>query len=56
MLIQNRPKSDEFGKWDNCNFDPGFNSSLLKDGDKYKVILICPECGTRYDVGWRIEI
>jgi hypothetical protein len=20
----------------------------------YRVILICPECGARYDVGWRI--
>jgi len=21
----------------------------------YRVILICPECGARYDVGWRVS-
>jgi hypothetical protein len=21
----------------------------------YRVILICPDCGARYDVGWRIS-
>lgn len=49
-----------------CGYDHGFhtsflNSNAVKDNhikstrEVYRVILICPECGARYDVGWRIS-
>jgi uncharacterized protein with PIN domain len=48
-----------------CGYEYGFHTSLLNvNADKvirvkstrevYRVILICPECGARYDPGWRI--
>ena len=56
MSIRDRPPGDEFRKCDECGYDRGFHSSFLKDGSMYRVILICPECGTSYDVGWKIEL
>ena len=52
-----------------CGYEYGFHTSFIrlnapKDGkispvkstrDLYRVILICPECGARYDPGWRIS-
>lgn len=52
-----------------CGYEYGFHTSFLSinvgaDGkvspvkstkDLYRVILICPECGTRFDVGWRVS-
>ena len=48
-----------------CDYDRGFQVSLLRrradagtvqGKDKLRVVMICPECGTRYDVGWSIEV
>jgi hypothetical protein len=49
-----------------CGYALGFHTSFLNvhanrekpvrsTRDVYRVILICPECGARYDVGWRIS-
>jgi hypothetical protein len=49
-----------------CGYTLGFHTSFIrasaaKDNpikstkEVYRVILICPECGARYDVGWRIS-
>ncbi len=49
-----------------CGYEYGFHTSFLRvDSGKnspvkstrevYRVILICPECGARYDVGWRVS-
>jgi len=52
-----------------CGYEYGFHTSFIrlnapKDGktnpvkstrDLYRVILICPECGARFDPGWRIS-
>jgi hypothetical protein len=48
-----------------CGYALGFHTSFLhvhanrekpvrSTRDVYRVILICPECGARYDVGWRV--
>jgi predicted RNA-binding Zn-ribbon protein involved in translation (DUF1610 family) len=48
-----------------CGYDRGFHASFVKaDSNRdtpvrsprevHRVILICPECGARYDVGWQI--
>ncbi|MGA2913435.1 MAG: hypothetical protein ABSE07_07960 [Methanoregula sp.] len=57
---------EEFRVCPACGYDYGFHTSFLKvDASKkspvrstrevFKVILICPECGARYDVGWRVS-
>ena len=49
-----------------CGYGRGFHTSFLnvnstRDNpvkstrEVYRVILICPECGARYDVGWRVS-
>jgi hypothetical protein len=48
-----------------CGYERGFHTSFLNINanrhtpikstrEVYKVILICPECGARYDIGWKI--
>jgi hypothetical protein len=49
-----------------CGYALGFHTSFVSasaDRDNpvkstrevFRVILICPECGARYDVGWRVS-
>jgi hypothetical protein len=49
-----------------CHYERGFHTSFIsaitgRDNpirstrDVYRVILICPECGARFDVGWRVS-
>ena len=57
---------DELHACPACGYTMGFHTSFIsasanKDNpikstrEVYRVILICPECGARYDVGWRIS-
>jgi predicted RNA-binding Zn-ribbon protein involved in translation (DUF1610 family) len=49
-----------------CGYDRGFHVSIVSAGtgkdtpvrstrEVSRVILICPECGARYDAGWRVS-
>ena len=50
-----------------CGYKLGFHTSFVSANasrdnpaatsarEVYRVILICPECGARYDVGWRVS-
>jgi len=50
-----------------CGYEFGFHTSFLvlnagknppllkSTREVYRVILLCPECGARYDVGWRVS-
>lgn len=51
----------------NCGYDHGFHTSFVntetaKDNPVkstrplFRVILICPNCGSRYDAGWKIAL
>ena len=44
----------EFRICPQCGYELGFHSSFLRAEEGYRIILICPECRARYDVGWRI--
>jgi predicted RNA-binding Zn-ribbon protein involved in translation (DUF1610 family) len=50
-----------------CGYDRGFHTSLVtahaskntplrSTREVYRVILICPECGARYDIGWQVTL
>jgi len=56
MSIRKQQAGDIFRKCENCGYDRGFHLSLKKEDEGHRVILICPECGTMYDVGWRRPI
>jgi hypothetical protein len=56
---------DELHICPDCGYERGFHTSFISvqatrdtpvrsTRDVYRVILICPECGARYDIGWRI--
>ena len=55
----------EFHICPKCGYELGFHTSFINihadkpepfkcTQDVYRVILICPECGARYDIGWRV--
>jgi hypothetical protein len=58
--------TDEIRVCPSCGYTYGFHTSFVSVGagkdrpvkdtrEVYRVILICPECGARYDVGWRVS-
>ena len=64
--IKNIKVEDELRICPACGYEYGFHTSFLKvhaGKDSpikstrvvYQVILICPECSARYDVGWRVS-
>jgi predicted RNA-binding Zn-ribbon protein involved in translation (DUF1610 family) len=64
--IKNIKIEDELHVCPTCGYELGFHTSFLKlysgkdspvksTRDVYQVILICPECGARFDVGWRVS-
>jgi DNA-directed RNA polymerase subunit M/transcription elongation factor TFIIS len=64
--IKNIKIEDELRVCPACGYEYGFHTSFLKVNagrdspikstrEVYQVILICPECGARYDVGWRVS-
>jgi predicted RNA-binding Zn-ribbon protein involved in translation (DUF1610 family) len=64
--IKNIKIDDEFRVCPACGYEFGFHTSFLKvlagktppvksTREVYMVILLCPECGARYDVGWRVS-
>jgi hypothetical protein len=61
------PVENEFHICPDCGYELGFHSSFVRAGvntnnpvrparDVFRVILICPECGARYDVGWQVSL
>ena len=61
-----RPVGDDLQACPECGYDRGFHVSFINAGmgrdtpvrstkEIYRVILNCPECGARYDVGWRVS-
>lgn len=39
-----------------CGYERGFHVSFLRDDDEHRIVLICPNCGARRDVGWRAKL
>jgi hypothetical protein len=63
--ITSLPVETELHVCPDCGYQLGFHTSFVSAGtnrvpvrstrDVYRVILICPDCGARYDVGWRVS-
>ena len=58
---------NELNTCPDCGYVLGFHTSFVRAGtgrdspvrstrEVYRVILVCPECGARYDVGWRVPL
>jgi hypothetical protein len=63
--ITSLPVESEIHTCPDCGYQLGFHTSFVSAStnrdpvkstrDVWRVILICPECGARYDVGWRVS-
>ena len=48
---------EEFHVCTVCNYDMGFHVSFQRKGeDSYQIVLICPQCGARFGIGWDISL
>jgi hypothetical protein len=56
MSLIEKKIEKKFNTCDICGYDRGFHVSFSKQGEPYEVVLICPECGQRYKVNWRITL
>lgn len=54
--IKTADTSEELRVCPSCEYDLGFHVSLLRENGEHNVILICPNCGVRYSVGWKINL
>lgn len=41
---------------DKCGYENGFHVSFVKQTEAYEVILICPQCGQRFKINWKINL
>ena len=64
--IISTPVGNEFHTCPDCGHERGFHTSFVSAAlgrdnpvrstrEVFRVILICPDCGARYDVGWRVS-
>jgi hypothetical protein len=42
-----------FHTCDKCNYQRGFHVSFEKADSHHEIVLICPNCGQRFRVGWK---
>jgi len=52
-LIEKKIKK-EFHVCDKYGYEKGFHVSFIKQEESHEVVLMCPNCGQRYKVDWRI--
>ncbi|MCK9151686.1 hypothetical protein [Methanobacterium alcaliphilum] len=43
---------EEFRECPSCGYDLGFKTSFLRKDEIYTIVLICPNCGAHFEVGW----
>lgn len=46
----------EFQICDTCGYELGFHVSFIKGEKGYNIILICPNCGQRFLIGWAVAL
>ncbi len=49
-----KPINRAFHICDKCHYERGFHVSLEPQDGHREIVLICPSCGQRYGVGWKI--
>lgn len=55
-IVTHKPEG-EFRTCSVCGYDQGFHVSFQEKGSKAAhIVLICPQCGARFDIGWDISI
>lgn len=47
--------ANEFRACAACGYGRGFHSSFVPEGERLRVVFICPSCGARYDLGLFVQ-
>jgi RNase P subunit RPR2 len=55
MSITEKKVEEQWSVCDKCDYDRGFHVSFEKN-ESYDVVLICPGCGQRYRINWKIHL
>jgi len=56
MDIKTMAVEEEFHVCTTCGYARGFHVSFQPENDRTEIILICPNCGQRYRVGWHLHL
>ncbi|WP_230743224.1 hypothetical protein [Methanooceanicella nereidis] len=51
-----RPMSSGLEVCVNCGYKRGFHVTINTGTGKPMIILVCPDCGTKYDLDWPVNI
>jgi len=51
-----REPGEHFHICETCGYERGFHTTLRKEGGEHEIILVCPECGQQYIIGWKLSI
>lgn len=54
--VMKKEIGEEFYICEKCAYERGFHVSLTRKGTHHEIVLICPNCGQRYSVGWRLTL
>ncbi|NIQ39265.1 MAG: hypothetical protein GTN81_11820 [Proteobacteria bacterium] len=52
--VTERKINREFHICDKCQYENGFHVSFESKDGYHEIVLICPSCGQRYRVGWKM--
>lgn len=56
MDIIEKNVENEFSVCDVCGYKLGFHVSFEKKDQKHRVILICPQCGAKFNIHWDVGL
>jgi len=51
-----REIGEEFSICQKCTYERGFYVFLARKDTHHDIVLICPNCGRRYSIGWRVTV
>jgi hypothetical protein len=54
--IMIREIGEELSICQKCTYERGFHVSLARKDAYHDIVLICPNCGQRYSIGWRVTV
>ena len=54
--VMKKEIGEEFYICEKCSYERGFHVSLTREDTHHEIVLICPNCGQRYSVGWKLTL
>ena len=54
--VMKKEIGEEFYICEKCTYERGFHVSLVRKDTHHEIVPICPNCGQRYNVGWKLTL